>query len=138
MAVLKDIQCVKCGAVREALIDSSLTSIEAECGRCKKPRFHRPLCNGGCRGARWRFNDWSGFDPEGYVEHIGVKAGRPHPEAVGTADESRSATVDVLRSTGKPAHEQARFGSEAIADRRERRKFKQRQREGRTPLRFHG
>jgi len=134
--VLKDIQCVRCGAVREAYCEMDETVVHAHCESCGdgKPRQHTTLCTGGIK-RRWRYND-PPMDPTGYIQSAGVACGRPHLEAVDTPDESRCYEPDRLYADGSITHEHERFSESAIADRRKERREQQRTAQGRGRLFF--
>lgn len=57
MPVLKDLECSRCGSVTEALVDGDVTIEAVRCECCRKLTVHRTICNGGVRGARWRYAD---------------------------------------------------------------------------------
>ena len=61
MPVLKDLECSRCGNVTEHMIDGGASEVVARCAspECRKMTVHRAICNGGCRGARWRYADWT-------------------------------------------------------------------------------
>jgi len=115
--VLKDVTCSKCGMPSEAVMRGEETSLVKICPRCDRAREHRSICNGGMKGERYRCNDWSGWDPEGHVEFLGVRAG--FPRNPGSPDESKD--FEPLRSAkGDIVHERVQFSEGARADRREK------------------
>ncbi len=136
MPVLKDAACVKCGAVRELFMDRDESRCRAVCEVCSRPRIHLSLCTGGTK-RRWRFADIGGVDHSEYVQY-GVHAGIPQPAAIGTSDESTGYEPLRMKRDGSRADQQPRFSDEARKDRRDRRRWKQRHAEGRTPLHFNG
>lgn len=134
MPVLKDVECAKCGTVREVFCDPSEESVEAYCDTCDdgKPHLHRSVCNGGC-GRRWRFND-PPPDPTGYIQSGGVACGRPQKEAIDTPEESKYFTPD--RTKSGITHEGERFSDRVREDRRKERRDRQRSADGHGPLFF--
>ena len=74
-------------------------------------------------------------DPTGYVDSGGVFAGHPHPEAIDTPEESKSATPD-RHWQGDIIHERERFSESVRQERRAERRDKQRNAQGKAPLYF--
>jgi hypothetical protein len=152
MPVIKDVRCVKCNSILEMLIDGEQTGVMLHCEQCDKVTVHQSLCNGGLKN-RYRFNDWSGFDPEGYVEYLGCRAGQARKEDIVHLDdgkndgegtrvwtkehterESRDAKPWGDIGSDKAYHDAPRFQPEAVKERRAIRKAKKRREEGRAPI----
>ncbi len=133
--VLKDAECVKCGAVQELFVEMAETAVNAHCKRCDdgKPKLHRTICNGNTR-FRYRCNDIPP-DLTGYVDSGGCFAGHPDHAAIDTPDESKSATPD-RHWNGDVIHERERFTERVRQERRAERRDKQRNADGRAPLYF--
>jgi len=132
--VLKDCECNRCGTVRELFLEKEETECRAECAQCGRVRLHRSLCTGGIK-RRWRFADLGGVDHGAYVDY-GVHAGVPQPEAIGTNEESKGYEPNRMKRDGSRADQQPRFSDDARRDRREKRKWRQLHREGKTPLHY--
>lgn len=118
MAVLKDVECTRCGHRREDMIDGGTSAFTARCPNCDALRLHRTILSGGMKCITWGIE---GIDVTDYVETLGVKAGIPRQEDVGTANESVNAE-SVTDAEGKAIHERASFLADGLQERKARRK----------------
>jgi len=140
MAVLKDIECRKCGNVQEWDVDSDVEEIRVACPACERFRQHRTICSGGCKQAI--FSEGNIIrEVEKHVEYLGVKAGQPRPEHIDTPLESRTATPEVFhaksdRGAGTVIHDLPKFQRDALAEKREQRKSKRLRKMGISPMHF--
>lgn len=116
--VLKDVQCRTCGGVCEEMCDACQTEVLLECAPCGKRTRHRTLCLGGTKVITWGSE---GVNPEDYIEQLGVKAGVPRKEDIGTAMESVNAEP-VRHVKGHVIHDTVRF-KDGIKDRQSKRRW---------------
>lgn len=119
MAVLKDMQCARCGALTEAMVDGAKSVAKTECARCGVVTMHRSICNGGRSGhISWGTTNMSRIND--HIRYEGVKAGFPRQEDIGTPNESRNATP-VCDKAGDAIHDRQTFIADGLAERRAKR-----------------
>jgi len=139
MACIKDVYCTKCGAVRaDVYVDGcGWTRGPLECPRCGTTE-HVACCNGGLGAYRWKYlSGWG--EAEGHCRYEGIR--------VSTEDTARDADgnlvglgthSDYTNEDGSKPQDDPKYSAEAIDDRRQRLKSKQRRERGHAPLFFDG
>lgn len=113
MAVIKDLYCIICETVtpNEWVDGCDWTEGARYCQSCGYRTIHNVVCNGGRRPPNIDGRDWSGD-----FEHLG---------AVAEFEDGTPATVG-----GTPINELPKFSKDACDDRRERRRYEFRKRQG--------
>ena len=121
MAVLKDIMCQRCGVITEEMVAMGTSHVTRTCGVCDKKTAHvtRPDLGGPLRTITWGME---GVNPEDYTEVLGVAAGTPRPEDIGTANERKNMTPICSTHTGKPIHDSTRF-TDGLEERKKKRRW---------------
>jgi hypothetical protein len=119
MAVLKDVRCTRCGRESEQMVDADTSVFTDDCPKCDAMRLHKTVLRGGLKCITWGIE---GIDVTDYVENLGVQAGIPRQEDIGTANEATNAKP-VEDAAGGAIHERASFLADGLRERKERRKY---------------
>jgi len=123
--VLKDLQCSRCDTVQESMIRTGDTQRRLYCESCLEHTKHYSICNGGLR-SRFRYNDWTGYDATGAFVATGDVS---VTEADGTPSLNTDGTPTQVSCKNK-------YNSEVRGERRERRTYDYKKRDGKLPMRF--
>ena len=121
MPVSKDFYCEQCDTeIYDVRVDS--TSINSHfhwCDGCEQMRTFKVLCNGGVKGRRWRYVDWTEDSAANLVRYHGVR-------------------TDADDGAGGKEHDNPRFSAEGVDDRRQRMKHERDKKRGKGKLVFSG
>lgn len=69
MAVLKDAFCSNCENAKELMMETSQNIMWSFCPCCSETKLFKTRCTGGIK-SRWRYMDWSGYNPRGCIETL--------------------------------------------------------------------
>lgn len=117
MAVLKDVECRRCGTESEAMVDAEKSNPILECAKCDAKTTHRTLIRGGVKVITWGIE---GVDVNDFIRYEGLKAGIPRPQDIGTPDEAKNATP-VEDKAGGAIDQRRTFMADGLAERRDKR-----------------
>ena len=128
MPVLKDVECTRCNTRHEDVVDREASRPILLCKRCKRTTEHITICNGGTR-TRFRFNDWSGYEPSlNELEFTGAE--------VVNVDDNGNETA-VQSKYGGVIHERKRFRDADVRnENRDKIGFASKKRKGKAPIRL--
>lgn len=103
--IAKDWYCSICSnEIHDRRVKSTdVCKLRELCDICHAVTEHYVLCNGGVRGRRWRYVDWTPEAANNLVRYHGVK-------------------TDADDGEGGRVHDDPRFSDDAIDDRRQRMK----------------
>lgn len=121
MLTLRDVRCEGCDSVREHCFDDRETlSVRLHCKRCNRTTTWRNMTNGGCGHAPWRYHSgWTEDIVRGHCQYEGVGIG------------SKPGQDDYREGDGTALQHGPRYREEAINERRERQRHRERARSGR-------
>ena len=117
MAVLKDMRCKRCGTVREEMANASTSMLYLDCAKCKRSVVHTQVFLPGLP-AVVQVTASNLYD---FIGTVGVGAGIPRPEDIGTPRESANAEP-VRRKDGRIVQAEQRF-TDGLAEHRDKRQW---------------
>ena len=119
--IAKDFYCPQCNDELHdvRVTDTNVSTFFHWCDGCEQMRTFQVLCNGGIKGRRWRYVDWTPDAAENLVRYHGVR-------------------TDADDGAGGMVHDDPKFSAEAIDERRKEMKHERDKKRGKGKLVFSG